>query len=56
MSKITSFSLKNRKNCPALGALPADPLCLRRLRATLPDLTFIYLYISLQNPPCARVT
>jgi len=37
MPKITSFLLKNRKNRPALEALPPDPLCLRRLGATLPD-------------------
>jgi len=30
MSKITSFSLKNRRNHPVLGALFPDPLCLRR--------------------------
>jgi len=35
MPKITSFSLKNRKNRPALVALPPDPLCLRRL-GTMP--------------------
>jgi len=27
MHKITSFLLKNRKNCPALGALPPDQWC-----------------------------
>jgi len=26
--------LKNRKNRPALGALPLDPLCIRRLGDT----------------------
>jgi len=36
MPKITSFLLKNRKNRPSLGALHPDPLCLRRLGATLP--------------------
>jgi len=30
MPKITSFSLKNRKNHPALRALSSDLLCLRR--------------------------
>jgi len=29
--------LKNRKNRPALGALPLDPRCLRWLEATPPD-------------------
>jgi len=33
-AQIKSFSLKNRKNCPALGA---DPLCLRQLGSTLLD-------------------
>jgi len=31
MPKIMSFSLKNRKNRPGLGALPPDSLCIRRL-------------------------
>jgi len=31
MPKITLFLLKNRKNRSALGALPPDFLCLRRL-------------------------
>jgi len=37
MPKIASISLKNRKNRPALGSLPPDPLCLRRLAATPPN-------------------
>jgi len=37
MPKNTSFSLKNRKNRPALGTLPPGPLCLQRLRTTPPD-------------------
>jgi len=49
MPKIMSFSLKNRKNHPALGALPSDPLCLRRLGAT-PDPRISF--ISLQIPRC----
>jgi len=39
MPKITSLLWKNRKNRSALGALLSDPLCLRRLGATLPDPT-----------------
>jgi len=51
MPKITLCSLKNRKNCPALGALPPERLCLRRLGATPPDshMSFILMRI----PRCA---
>jgi len=53
MPKITPFSLKNRQNRPALGGLPPDPLCLRRMEATPLD---PYISpISLRIPRCALI-
>jgi len=48
MPKISLFSLKNRKNHPALGALLSDPICLRQLEAAPPDyhISLILLRIS----------
>jgi len=47
MPKISSFSLKNRKNHSALEALPLDPLCLWRLGDTPdPHISLILLRIS----------
>jgi len=34
MPKSTSFSLRNRKNRPALKVLPPDTLCLQRLKVS----------------------
>jgi len=47
MPKSTLFSMKNRKNRPALGVLPPDSLCLRRLgvRLQTPALALISLRI-----------
>jgi len=37
MPKNALITLKNRKNRPALGAPPPDPLWLRRPRASIQD-------------------
>jgi len=47
MPKSTLLSIKNRKNRPALGVPPPDPLCLRRLgvRLQTPAVALISLRI-----------